>query len=338
MANWIEKIFEKFSSLQYAVLIILMLEKTQDLYANLTRISLNTPGLQSTVAYTPWDTIRIVTNESWITDSLNFIPTDGLIANYRFTQELLSTLSIVGKITTLVIKMEKTSPVWSIPNHTILYDPANGWELYRKLFPLPSWNVVSTNGSLNSSSVPSQTRYGIIRKINIPLPVELTSFQGSLDLEWYPLLTWSTASEKDNKEFVIERSKDGIFFDYVATMSWSWYSSTPKDYEFIDHNVYNQYWWYIYYRLWQIDFSGKREDSPIISLKIPFSLHTASPGYLISGWQIDIPWLIEYQLYSLDWQLIQAWTGPMVGLSGLSIGQYILVDIYKNSSIKLLLY
>jgi hypothetical protein len=167
----------------------------------------------------------------------------------------------------------------------------------------------------------------------------LHSFEGHLDWEWYPLLRWSTLSEEGNKEFFIERSEDGISFDHIATIPWSWYSSVPKNYEFTDHNIYNQYWWwYVYYRLWQIDFDGNRGNSPIISLKISNPLHIAASGYIVSGTQINIPWLIEYQLYSLDWKLIQRWTGPMVELSELSVGQYVLVDMNNNSSIKLLLY
>jgi hypothetical protein len=96
------------------------------------------------------------------------------------------------------------------------------------------------------------------------LPVELTSFEVivvSNDVQ----LTWTTASEKNNDRFEIERSTDGINFVKVGTVKGNGTTSLPQLYNFMDENpgvgVH-------YYRLKQVDFDTQFEYSKIKSAEI----------------------------------------------------------------------
>lgn len=85
------------------------------------------------------------------------------------------------------------------------------------------------------------------------LPVNWLSFTGKLvDKNVY--LNWSTASEKNNKGFVIERSFDGKLFTEIANVSGNGNSNSINQYQFIDEDVTQNST--IYYRLKQIDFNG----------------------------------------------------------------------------------
>ncbi len=90
-------------------------------------------------------------------------------------------------------------------------------------------------------------------------PVELTSFEGKYTGGGANLLTWTTASERDNKGFDIERSVDGKNFEAIGQIKGN---NKPSTYQFID----NQPFATSYYRLKQMDFDGKVSYSAIISV------------------------------------------------------------------------
>lgn len=334
MLNTLKKIS---SSLKHTVFLSTIVVSCQASIAAISRTTLNAPGSQATVSYNPWDTMRVITNEFWTIDSLDFIPGDGLTTNYRFTQELLSTLSIPGKVTMIVIKLEKVSPLWSIPVHSILYDPIGWGILYRKLFPLPTWTSVSNTWSLNSSGFPSQTRYGIIRD-PIVLPIELIDFGWMVDDWWYPYLSWSTTSEVNNKYFAIERSYDAVRFSEIWKVFWSWNSSILQQYNFRDNAVDRDYQWYIYYQLRQIDWNNDEHIvGNIVSLKVSSDLlYNNNDNILFHWWLLIIPWLDEYTIFSLKGKDIMNWKGPSLELSYLPIGIYILYDYQKDRVIRLI--
>jgi len=96
----------------------------------------------------------------------------------------------------------------------------------------------------------------------IPLPVELILFEGSNE-ETYNLLKWSTASEKDNDYFLIERSQDGTNWTNINVTSGMGNSNTKVDYSFRDFTFTNDI---NYYRLTQVDFDGVRETFDVISI------------------------------------------------------------------------
>lgn len=81
-----------------------------------------------------------------------------------------------------------------------------------------------------------------------PLPVELISFTAKYNQN-KTLIQWTTASEKDNKEFVIEKSKDLISFETLGIVAGAGNSNTILNYQLYDEAPYQ----ITYYRIKQVD-------------------------------------------------------------------------------------
>ena len=97
---------------------------------------------------------------------------------------------------------------------------------------------------------------------NSALPVNLTSFEGQITEHQTTLLTWTTASEINNKGFEIESSQDGINFETIGFVVGVGNSKTTQKYRFEHNSNANAF-----YRLNQIDFDGKSTYSQIVSIK-----------------------------------------------------------------------
>ncbi len=96
-----------------------------------------------------------------------------------------------------------------------------------------------------------------------PLPVELIEFSG-LSTEKNIELTWTTASEIENKLFSIQRSSDGISFDEIGTHKGAGNSNNLIKYSYTDVNPYQGL---NYYRLTQVDYDNTRENSKVIAVR-----------------------------------------------------------------------
>jgi len=97
-----------------------------------------------------------------------------------------------------------------------------------------------------------------------PLPVELTSFSANV-LGNAVELTWSTATEINNKGFDIERSSDNSSFEVIGFVSGFGSTTERKYYSFVDEKTSNGTY---YYRLKQIDFDGAVHYSQVVSTDV----------------------------------------------------------------------
>ena len=97
------------------------------------------------------------------------------------------------------------------------------------------------------------------------LPIELVDFTAQ-QLGNDASLNWTTASEKDNDKFDIERSTDGIAFEKVGSVQSR--GNMANNYNFTDANITNLNSDIIYYRLRQVDMSGTFNYSPVRSITI----------------------------------------------------------------------
>lgn len=95
-----------------------------------------------------------------------------------------------------------------------------------------------------------------------PLPVELIAFQGE-PMGTVNHLTWSTATERDNDRFEVERSADGEAFGKIGTVGGAGTSQQPIHYALDDAAPLNGV---NYYRLKQVDLDGTYTYSPVIVL------------------------------------------------------------------------
>lgn len=131
-----------------------------------------------------------------------------------------------------------------------------------------AFNVTGTNasGSISTSVVESSflqsANYWTLASssTNNPLPIELLSFTA------YPQgqqvqLEWSTASERNNERFTVERSADGVEFSTLLSMPGAGNSVDLLRYAALDPTPLQGLG---YYRLRQTDFDGRSEVSDAV--------------------------------------------------------------------------
>jgi hypothetical protein len=89
------------------------------------------------------------------------------------------------------------------------------------------------------------------------------SFKAATD-EGKVNITWTTAEEKDNDFFTVERSSDGKTFDKILNKKGAGNSSNIINYSMVDNDPPSGT---IYYRLKQTDFDGKHSYSKVVTVK-----------------------------------------------------------------------
>ena len=82
-------------------------------------------------------------------------------------------------------------------------------------------------------------------------------------MESYVALNWATSEERNNLEFVIQKSSDGLNFDSIGTVIGNGNTNVTSVYSFEDHTITSGT---SYYRLMQVDRNGTIEYSPIRSI------------------------------------------------------------------------
>ncbi len=97
----------------------------------------------------------------------------------------------------------------------------------------------------------------------IPLPIQLVDFSGE-GLAIKNKLTWTTINERNNEEFRLQKSNDGIEFTTIGQLPGAGNSNTTLQYEFDDFEIGESM---NYYRLIQRDFDGSETISDTISIQ-----------------------------------------------------------------------
>lgn len=120
----------------------------------------------------------------------------------------------------------------------------------------------NSGGTITAGSGAGSNGAGIVTSGTGPLPIVLVDFFAGKENGRVKLL-WTTASEKDNDFFTIEKSGDGINFTTVGHVDGAGNSTTYKSYTYYDTRPYSGI---SYYRLKQNDVSAKYEYSPIVSV------------------------------------------------------------------------
>ena len=95
------------------------------------------------------------------------------------------------------------------------------------------------------------------------LPVQLISFAGELS-NGQSTLTWKTASELNNKYFIVERSANGTRFDSIGQVKASAINNSTKSYTFTDMKINAGT---NFYRLRQVDIDGSFSYSKVVTVK-----------------------------------------------------------------------
>lgn len=126
----------------------------------------------------------------------------------------------------------------------------------------PDGYQVCPAGSLSYTGTSfSEFRVGGSTATDEALPVELLSFAGRAEKEYNTLL-WKTASEEQFSHFEIERSHDGISFEYIGTETARGTPALGASYEHRDRELQPL----TYYRLKIVDKDASYEYSNIVSI------------------------------------------------------------------------
>ncbi|MBC6609625.1 T9SS type A sorting domain-containing protein [Hymenobacter sp. BT507] len=97
------------------------------------------------------------------------------------------------------------------------------------------------------------------------LPVQLTSFSGSLETSGIVRLQWHTASELNAAAFVVETSADGQTFVPVGRVDAAGSKTTGTTYSYLHRPTTTGV---VYYRLHQLDRDGTGAYSPVTAVAI----------------------------------------------------------------------
>jgi uncharacterized repeat protein (TIGR01451 family) len=99
-------------------------------------------------------------------------------------------------------------------------------------------------------------------RIARPLPVELVAFEAKAT-GTDAILSWTTASEKNNARFEVERSLNGISFERIGMVPGQGTTSSRTNYRHLDTGVGKLGLAVVYYRLQQVDIDGGSSMSPV---------------------------------------------------------------------------
>ena len=166
-----------------------------------------------------------------------------------------------------------------------------------------------------------------------PLPVALVSFTAQAQANHTVALAWTTSLETANKGFVVERSKNLITFETVGeVVDVAPMSNALKTYHLLDQTPYMGT---SYYRLTQLDLSGKMTGFPVVSVVLRDETYGVFPNPVTSesGFtvRLDEPETAKLSFYttqgwSLSLEKLGIQSGNLLLRSGgpLSAGVYVL--------------
>lgn len=140
--------------------------------------------------------------------------------------------------------------VYFLGNHnfgsTTQMDEINGQRMYLNAMLTPSATVACP------FTLPVQLKYFAAKKIN------------NAQVQ----INWATASEQHAREFVIERSADGVHFTALTSVAAAGNSNIERKYNALDANPLNGR---NFYRLQQIDMDGTKTYSNIVMINMSIS-------------------------------------------------------------------
>jgi uncharacterized repeat protein (TIGR01451 family) len=177
------------------------------------------------------------------------------------------------------------------------YDPATGWVTFGQIssltstgtpvdhtvtFRAPTTGPVAGLATSASSSVPDPVTANNSASVTTaisgaPLPVELTRFEAQAQGADVAL-NWTTAQEKNNDRFELERSADGTRFERVGTVAGRGTATSATEYRHRDAGAARA-GQLLYYRLRQVDTDGTATYSDVRAVRFTDKLASAIALY-----------------------------------------------------------
>nr|WP_255488021.1 SGNH/GDSL hydrolase family protein [Pontibacter sp. KCTC 32443] len=109
----------------------------------------------------------------------------------------------------------------------------------------------------------AQCWFDALNTVLKPLPVSFLSFKASYTHHNKVQLTWTTASERNNLYFEVQRAQDSTHFSTIATVTGAGTTQTKSTYSYLDITAPSGE---LYYRLKQVDKNGSSTYSGIIHI------------------------------------------------------------------------
>lgn len=122
---------------------------------------------------------------------------------------------------------------------------------------------------LQANSVASFSTFFFANSAITTLPIQLLTFTGNL-VDDATLLNWTTSSEVNTAQFVVERSENGTDFTAIGTVAAAGNSTSPLDYNFTDNNIAALSASTVYYRLRIEDTNGQFVYSKLVSVSLAY--------------------------------------------------------------------
>ncbi|MEL5994711.1 T9SS type A sorting domain-containing protein [Hymenobacter segetis] len=194
--------------------------------------------------------------------------------------------------------------------------------------------TVDANGGVTTQVV-------LLRIGDYPLPVELTRFVATA-VGADAKLSWTTAQELNNKGFRVERSFDGTRFVPLDFVAGAGTTARSQQYTYTEVGVGRQYPGTVYYRLQQLDLSGKATYSPVRAVVFAPEAPSLFPNPAYTHTTLNLNALpaatFDIALVDMAGRVVQAYTlaggrAHELPLSGLPNGAYLV--IIRRGSLKL---
>jgi hypothetical protein len=155
----------------------------------------------------------------------------------------------------------------------------NSTNLYDDKDPTMPGTTLISNAE-NYKGPAQSTVFGVPLPGATPLPVGLTAFTAQTAGAAGVRLAWTTASEKDNASFTVERSLAGKAFMAIGTVTGAGTSTTSHTYDLLDTKLPAGAT-ALYYRLRQVDLNGTSTYSPIRVVNF-FTTKPTAPSQLLA--------------------------------------------------------
>jgi len=139
--------------------------------------------------------------------------------------------------------------IWALSKDNALTGTAN------QCGPTP---IGLSRGGFNGFATPSE--FDAVSAIII-LPIELIDINATGVIDHIDV-TWTVGSESNLSHYELERSEDGVDFNYITSIDGVGTTSQTQYYDYSDYNI--RYFQDFYYRVKTVDMDGNYEYTPIV--------------------------------------------------------------------------
>ena len=218
-----------------------------------------------------WTTISISQTNSyaiWFND-----PSDGLSGGdnaIEMTTDGGSNWSVLSNLTGLdsISAITGFNDNWWVANQNNIYYSEDNWGSWSIQYSAPSGKYTHMSKARSGNLIIAVRDNGGVSAYLAPVPVELTLFTAKAD-DNNVILNWRTASENNNRGFVVQRAEIGDQrsggWEEIGFVEGKGTTSEENFYSYNDRNLEKGFY---SYRLVQIDYDGSRTEAGSVDVEV----------------------------------------------------------------------